>query len=78
MEEFRNESPHAFTDISSELYRTYRFPGGDEIVINYPIKLAVSAGGHRIFDGDGDSHYIPKGWIHLRWRAMDGRPHFVK
>jgi hypothetical protein len=31
-------------------------------------KLSVSSsGGHRIFSADGQSHYIPSGWIHLTW-----------
>lgn len=76
--ELRNESGLAFTDISSEQYRTYDF-GDVKVTINEPLALNVSkSGGHRLLDGQGDSHYIPPGWKHLFWRVKDGLPHFVK
>jgi hypothetical protein len=79
MTEFRNESGLEFTDISSEQSREYEFPGGNKVVIDSPMKLHVSAsGGHRIFDAEGISHYVPSGWIHLSWLADDSAPHFVK
>lgn len=77
--DFRNESELEFTDISSELWREYRFLNGETVRIDDPLKLNVSAsGGHRIFDGAGVSHYIPAGWIHLMWKTKDGAPNFVK
>ena len=80
--EFKNESNNKFTDISSEEVRTYRFVDNGywtEVVIEKPLKLHVSkAGGHRVFDESGTSHYIPKGWRHLTWKAKKGQPHFVK
>lgn len=78
MVEFINESDNKFVDISSEMERTYTFPGGDKVTIVKPQKLSVSASGHRVFDYEGYSHYIPKGWIHLRWKANGGCSHFVK
>ncbi|WP_430912166.1 hypothetical protein [Methylobacterium sp. sgz302541] len=76
---FRNESGLDFVDISSEAWREYRFLGGDTIRIERPLRLNVSESkGHRIFDAEGQSHYIPWGWIHLVWSAQDGEPHFVK
>lgn len=76
---FDNATDLAFEDISSELYREYRFLGGDMVRIEAPLKLNVSeSGGHRIFDAKGVSHYIPAGWIHLSWVAKDGEPNFVK
>jgi hypothetical protein len=75
---FNNESDNKFVDISSEAVRTYVFPGGHEVIIDWPMQLCVSAGGHRLFDGYGTSHYVPKGWIHLKWKAKDGKPNFVK
>jgi hypothetical protein len=80
MTEFKNESKEKFVDISSEMYREYIFPNSTQTVkIDLPLKLSVSsAGGHRIFDASGESHYIPKGWIHLKWRAKEDHPHFVK
>lgn len=76
---FENATDLEFEDISSERYREYRFPGGDVVRIETPLRLNVSeSGGHRIFDVDGVSHYIPAGWIHLSWVAKDGEPNFVK
>ena len=75
---FDNQSTNKFVDISSEKYRTYVFRTGDEVTIENPIYLSVSAGGHRLFDAAGVSHYIPKGWIHLKWEPKPGQPNFVK
>lgn len=77
--EFHNASKSVFTDISSEQYREYEFESGKVVRIDAPLQLNISAsGGHRIFDAGGVSHYIPKGWVHLSWRAKEGAPHFVK
>jgi hypothetical protein len=79
MVEFKNESSKEFTDISSEMYREYEFSNGKIIKISLPLKLNVSdSGGHRLFDSNGVSHYIPPGWIALRWQAFEGQPNFVK
>lgn len=68
-----------FTDISSEAVRTYVFHGGDEVSILNPLQLNVSrSGGHRILDAQEVSHYVPSGWIHLKWTAKPGQPNFVK
>lgn len=76
--EFRNDSANKFVDISSEQSRSYTFPGGDVVTITNPQQLSVNPGGHRLFDDAGVSHYVPKGWIHLQWKAKEGQPHFVK
>ena len=77
--EFVNDTELEFTDISSELWREYRFAGGDLIRIEHPLKLNVSdSGGHRIFDAAGRSHYIPPGWLHLVWESREGSPNFVR
>jgi len=76
--QFVNDSTNKFIDISSEEFRVYRFPGGDEVKIDGPLQLSISTGGHRLFDAEGVSHYIPKGWLHLKWKAKNGQPHFVK
>lgn len=78
MAQFINDSNNTFTDISSEAKRTYVFPGGNEVTIDNPKYLSVSAGGHRLYDDSGTSHYVPKGWIHLKWMAKPGQPNFVK
>jgi hypothetical protein len=77
-EGLNNGTDMEFSDISSEKYRTYKFPS-DVVHIEEPIALHVSkSGGHRVLDADGTSHYIPAGWIHLYWKAKEGSPHFVK
>lgn len=79
MIELRNETDHEFIDISSELWRRYDFADGDEVLIELPLCLSVSAsGGARILDTEGLCHYVPEGWIHLEWRVREGAPHFVK
>ena len=73
-----NETEYEFKDISTEEYRIYMFPQFEGIRINSPTHLHVSdSGGHRILDASGESHYIPKGWIHLRWKAKEGAANFV-
>ncbi len=47
--------------------RTYRFSGGEFVVIDSPQFLIVSDNGHRLLDGHGTSHYVPYGWIELTW-----------
>lgn len=75
---FNNESGLDFIDISSEEYREYNFGSDGFVKIRNPMKLHVSENGHRIFSANGDSHYIPKGWICLTWKSKNGCPHFVK
>lgn len=76
---FNNATDLEFADISSERWREYRFLGNETIRIERPLRLNVSeSGGHRIFDAEGVSHYIPAGWIHLQWVVEDGAPNFVK
>jgi hypothetical protein len=77
MIEFINKSELEFKDVSAEASREYTFESGVSVLIIEPLKLNVSAsGGHRIFDASGDSHYVPSGWIHLRWTAKPGAAHF--
>ena len=75
--EFRNESGLDFKDISSERWREYTFADGQAVRIDNPLRLYVSDNGHRILDAEGVSHYVPLGWIHLKWQAKEGEPHFV-
>ena len=76
---FNNATDLVFADISSEHWRESEFLGGDTVRIERPLRLNVSeSGGHRIFDAKGVSHYVPAGWIHLKWGAKDGAPKFVK
>ena len=76
--DFRNKSELTFTDIGSEMYRTYVFESGMTITIKQPQQLHVSkSGGHRVWDINGKSHYIAPGWKHLYWEVHEGKPHFV-
>lgn len=81
MAEFKNESTNKFVDIKQESYRTYIYAkDGYEYPrrIEQPLKLSVSSNGHRVFDGSGKSHYMPKGWIHIYWEVEEGAANFVK
>ena len=74
-----NNDQLTFEDISSEEYRVYEFPGNSTVIIKNPTHLNVSrSGGHRVLDNERISHYIPKGWIHLSWKAKEDKPAFVK
>lgn len=73
-----NHSKNEFIDISSEEYRVYVYDMMRIERINNPLYLSVSDSGHRILDAEGISHYMPKGWVHLKWKAKEGQPHFVK
>lgn len=78
MKDFINESELTFKDISTEQWRDYIFESGFTITINLPLRLNVSSsGGHRVFDSDGISHYIPAGWKHLKWKSKEGQPNFI-
>jgi len=72
--ELINKSGLEFVDISIEEWREYRFPNGDFVKIEHPLKIHVSKKGHRIFDANGISHYIPRTFIHLKWK---GTPNFI-
>jgi len=63
-------------DISSEVYRLYRFPKGESVMIKKPAILIVSDNGHRVVDQGGYSHYIPYGWVHLKFKVEKDAPHF--
>jgi hypothetical protein len=75
---FINESGLEFTDVTSEEFRTYDFPESGSITVKNPIYLNVSKNGHRLFDEEGISHYIPFGWRHLYWKTKVGKANFVK
>jgi len=77
--DFRNATPYRFEDISSEKYREYIFPDYT-VRIEHPVALNVnySSGGHKVWDGQGISHYIPAGWRELKWEVDSTQPHFVR
>lgn len=67
-----------FKSIADEEFREYQFEGGGVYRIKHPKWLHVkrqtaSLHSHRIIDADGVSHYIPSGWIGLRWKSPEGK-----
>lgn len=77
--ELRNQSENEFKDISTEIYRKYRFPSGVVVKIDEPQYLSVSAsGGHRVVDSKQLCHYVPAGWVEITWEVPEDKPHFVK
>lgn len=58
-------------DISVESWREYIFPNGAVYRISNPERLNVKrkpeGDSHRVVDALGVVHYIPAGWMALRW-----------
>ena len=71
---------YQFVEIKEE-YREYVFPGGNVVTIDSPVLLHVkrkpTGDAHRLIDASGMSHYVPAGWIHLRWKVPSGEPEFL-
>ena len=66
----------SFSSLESEKSRIYHFPNDEKRVIVDPIAINVSrSGGHKVIDAEGITHYIPKGWLELTWKAKDGANH---
>ncbi len=59
-------------DISVEIYRLYRFPKGETTLIKEPLAIVVTDNGHRVTDRENQNHYIPYGWIHLKFKVREG------
>lgn len=64
-------------DVTGELYRTYTFPGFDQITVTGSSVMALSKQDeyHRLWDGT-KGHMIPPTWIHLEWENEEGIPVF--
>jgi len=59
-------------DISSEIFRLYRFPQGDTVLIKHPKTLFVDDEGvHRVVDMKGNIHVVPLGWIHIKYKHKE-------
>jgi hypothetical protein len=71
-------SGYDWKDINDEKQRTYTFPGGHQVTVYAPSKLAVKSksngDSHRIEDKFGNGHYIPAGWLMISWKVKDGSP----
>ena len=76
--DFINKGVNIFIDIDSELERSYMFPSGNVRTIENPLKLCAKENGHRIWDAQNISHYIPSGWEQLSWKVKEGEANFVK
>jgi len=76
-EDFINKGENEFIDIDTEIKRTYHFEKNTVVIYN-PLKLCVKENGHRVWDAQNVSHYIPKGWHHLEWEVHHKAPNFVK
>lgn len=78
VQDFMHQTSFDWTDISSEQFRVYEF-SDQTVKIENPLLLNVSkAGGHRVWDAQGISHYIPSGYRHLYWKVKENMPYFVK
>ncbi|QIG69784.1 hypothetical protein EVB81_215 [Rhizobium phage RHph_I46] len=63
------------SDISSEEYRVYEFQETG-IIISNPIALHIrNSGAHNVITADGETVYVPAGWLCLRWKVKDGEDH---
>ena len=56
-----------WVDISEEKYREYLYPDGEVIRIDAPVAISFSERGHRIYNKAGQSYYIPKIFLAIRW-----------
>lgn len=59
-------------DVSNEEYRVYTFVRDGQIyfvTIREPLQIIAGSDGHRLVDNGGENHFVPNGWIHLRWRV---------
>lgn len=64
-------------DISAEEFRQYSFPTGS-VTITAPVQLCVTkSGSHRVLDAQGNSHYIPSGFLHIAWKSKEGKEAFL-
>ncbi len=75
---FLHSDQYDWKDISAEAWREYTFPGGSIYRIERPEQLAVkttpdNGDSHRIVCADGVCHYIPRGWIGIRWIGHGGK-----
>ena len=76
-----------FLDVRMETYRVYVFPPPIEGMSNVeyyieepeavafkgPVNTWTAGGSHRVVDKSGISHYVPAGWIGIRWGKAEGK-----
>lgn len=66
-----------FIDILGEVYRTYVFPGYDEVTIEGGVYMAeASDRSHRVLTKSGKAYHVNAGWLYLFWEVEDGIPYF--
>lgn len=65
-------------DITSEIDRTYHYPGDKTFTILAPRQLFVTdTGSHRVVAEDGRTYRPERGWLAISWQPRDGCPAFV-
>jgi hypothetical protein len=78
--QFTDNPELQFRDISAEYWRAYYFPDGSFVTIDDPVALSLNCegaypawggGSHRVIDNLGVAHYIPRGWIELKWQNRE-------
>jgi hypothetical protein len=61
--------------LKSETYREYVYKDGT-VRVEWPVALYIrESGAHCVFDDKGVTHYIPAGWLSLRWKAGSSSNH---
>ena len=75
-----NKTPALFTELTDE-WREYDIvKEGVKITIRIEnprfLNINTKHHAHRILDAQGVCHYIPAGFVALRWKVRDGTPHF--
>lgn len=55
----------------SEATRTYRFPGGETVVLTNVTHFLNRPTNHRLKTADGKLHIVPTGWIHVEIEAAE-------
>jgi hypothetical protein len=55
----------------AEATRTYRFPGGETVVLKDVTHFLNRPTNHRLKTADGKLHIVPTGWIHVEIDAKE-------
>jgi hypothetical protein len=66
-----------YKDISSEEWREYIFSNNDILRIDFPVGLNVGKNGHRVFNEEGISYYIPNHYTAIRFKSKANKPPFA-
>jgi hypothetical protein len=77
-----NLDPKAWTDISTEIERTYYYTSGFRFIVHEPKLINIqpsTLGGHshRIQTSAGEGIYVAPGWTAISWKVKEGAPIFT-